>query len=218
MDVKGIIFDMDGVLIDSEPLNKKFSELFFTEKGYVIPKEIGNTFLGATQQEIWRNIKTLFPEVDTDELQREMEEAKDSLNINYESLVFEGLHEMLYFFKQKDLKLAVASSTSSSKVVEILSKCQLHDYFDVIVGGDTVSRSKPHPDIFNYTAKQLQLSTNSCIVIEDSTNGITAARSAGMLVIGKKHDVISQDISQANFIFKSYFELLNKIKSDLFKK
>ena len=91
-----------------------------------------------------------------------------------------GAEELLKFLKQQGYPLAIASSTPTEIVRQELSAAGLLDYFDRIVGGDQVSRSKPNPDIFLRAAELLRTEPSRCIVIEDSFNGIRAAKAAGM--------------------------------------
>jgi beta-phosphoglucomutase len=121
-----------------------------------------------------------------------------------------GVVNLLDKLKSRKIPLALASSSFPEVIEIVLDKTGLRDYFDEIVNSRMVGKSKPAPDIFLLAAQKLNVSPEKCIVIEDSTNGITAAKSAGMFCIayngpGSEH----QDQSQADFIIQDYGVLSN---------
>ena len=153
---RAFIFDMDGVIFDSERLYIECSleasaELGLPQEGVI---ELCHRCIGVT------------PEYNAGRMD-----------------VKPGAEELLKFLKQQGYPLAIASSTPTEIVRQELSAAGLLDYFDRIVGGDQVSRSKPNPDIFLRAAELLRTEPSRCIVIEDSFNGIRAAKAAGMTAV-----------------------------------
>ena len=108
---------------------------------------------------------------------------------------------MLY---ENKFKLAVASSAKRERIELVLNRFELTSYFDVIVSGYEVSNSKPHPDIFLKAAEKLKVDPKECIVIEDSANGIRAAKLANMFWIGYNNPISNQDLSEADIIINDF--------------
>ncbi|MFW6262482.1 MAG: HAD family hydrolase [Thermotogota bacterium] len=127
----------------------------------------------------------------------------------------EYLHELLKWANKKKLKLGVASSTDEKFVLLILEKIGIIDYFQTVVCGNHIYHSKPAPDIFLKAAKKLVLSPQECVVIEDSSNGVKAGKSAGMYVIGFQSDDGSQNLSDADKLVHSLKEAKVAIEARL---
>lgn len=116
--------------------------------------------------------------------------------------------QLLTRLKNKNLKLAVASSASPKRIETLLSLCKIQHFFEVIVGGDHVEKSKPAPDIYLKASDLLGISPKNCIVIEDAKNGVMAGKNAGMKVVGFKGFLHNkQDLSCADIIIKNFSEL-----------
>ncbi len=206
--IQAVIFDMDGVLVDSEPINLKVETENLHALGYPIPEDVSRTFIGASKKAVQAKIQGVYPAIDLEKLQVEMDGRKEQVTIDYATIVFPGLPENLQYLRDKGIPLAVASSTYHDKVQVILKEAALIDYFDVIVGGDCVENSKPDPEIFLKAAADLNVSPKNCLVVEDSHNGVIAAHRAGMYIFGKNDDRFGQDITCADEFFDTYDEFL----------
>jgi len=206
MKYKAVIFDMDGVLIDSEPLHKIIGLKMIQELRIPPNIEIFKRFTGTTVISMWEILAQEFPlKQNPDELasiynNRFAEKLKTSNNV----LLFEGIIDVLEMLKNKGIQVALASSSSREIVDTVLNKFGLNKYFSVTVTGSDVKHSKPHPEIFLTASKKLDVSPSYCIVVEDSPNGVKAALLAGMGCIGFESGKDHLDISEAKWILKSF--------------
>jgi beta-phosphoglucomutase len=204
---EAFIFDMDGVLIDSETFYSEMEQITFRKLGLNIPHEEHITYQGTATDEMWIKIKSRH------EIPHSLEELVKMTN-DLTIPVFRamdrmepmpGVYELLKTLKSRKIPLALASSSIPEVIDIVLEKTGLHSMFNVVVSSRMVGKSKPAPDIFLLAAGELGVSPGKCIVIEDSTNGITAAKKAGMYCIayngpGSEH----QNQSQADLIIRDY--------------
>jgi len=184
MKIKAIIFDMDGVLIDSEPLWRKAEIETFAKLGLSFTDEMCMQTMGMRTKEVIEYWFKITPwegksvkEVEIDLLQRVTQLIVE------EGDAMKGVENALRYVKNKGLKVALASSSSSSLIEAVIEKLQIKKYFEVIESAEHLDFGKPHPEIFIKTAKQLGVHANECLVIEDSFNGVLAAKSAMMKVV-----------------------------------
>ena len=209
-----VIFDMDGVLINSETFYSEMEQVHFKMLGLNIPHEEHVTYQGTATDEMWRTIKEKHGVPHSLE---ELVEMTGSLTIP----VFQGMEEiplmpkitdLLEFLKGRNIPLALASSSYPDVIDIVLDKSGLRKYFPITVNSKMVRKSKPAPDIFLLAAKLLDVDPGQCLVIEDSTNGIRAARDAGMYCIAYNGPGAEfQDQSQAQQIITDYGEIIGII-------
>lgn len=197
--IKAVIFDMDGVIIDSEMGYLERIHQFVAEKnpGAKIEQLYGT--VGKTAKDTWSIIESV---TDNGQTWEELREEYRNLNI-YEDIDYTKIFrpEIVGIFdklKKHGYQLALASSTNLTLVKRILTINQIIDYFDVIVSGNMFQRSKPDPEIYHYAASQLGVKEEECFVLEDSTVGITAAHNAGMTVAALIDDRFGFDRSLAD--------------------
>lgn len=176
-----IIFDMDGVLIDSERISFKCFQEVFKEYNYKMEEKFYLKLIG-------RNVKSIkeimekeygsdFP-FDTI-YKKKAQLALETTNKNG-VIIKPGVHELLDYLNEEDYKIAVATSTRRERALELLQEAKIKDKVNFVVCGDEVENSKPDPEIFLKAAKGLDVDPKKCIVIEDSDAGITAAHAAKM--------------------------------------
>lgn len=221
---KVIIFDMDGVLIDSEPAYLEMNKKLFTQFGIQMDDENYSALVGMPSLPMWTmlkkkyNLKNEISEFLGLEKQR-MSEVLDSDIINEP---IKGIVHLLDHLEKEQHKLCVASSSANDNINFVLRKLELKKYFDYVISGEDVINGKPEPDIFLKAAENFKAKVSDCIVIEDSTNGIKAAAAAGMKCIGfKNKDTNMQNLSEADLIVQSFeaedLETIIKFIKNIFK-
>lgn len=208
--IKTVIFDMDGVLVNSEPLHHEVSLVQFKELNIEVTNEIFATFTGNSNKMIYQKIKEKF------QLDHEIEDmiaAKNKLFIEAfdkkEDLhLMQGVKELIEDLYNNGMQLVVASSSEMEIIDKVFERFDLNRYFTHKVSGNDFPESKPNPAIFLKAAELAKTSIENCIVIEDSTNGIKAAKAAGIYCIAYKSEgVESQDQSLADSVINDYKEL-----------
>lgn len=178
-----VIFDMDGVLTDTNPSHYQAWEKVFTEKGYYFDESIFKDKIEARPR--MEGIASVAVGAALDE-QKEMSKKKTEYFLEgIESeppTVFDDALEFLLELKQKGIQTAVASSSTLAEL--LLTKMGIADLFNTIVSGNDVTNGKPHPEIFLTAAQRLAIKPKNCIVVEDAEVGVQAAMKAGMFTIG----------------------------------
>lgn len=205
-----IIFDMDGVLLDSEPMHQEIIYETFQLEGIPFDKAYIQTLTGMSAFPMWEKVKH--------DAQRS--ESVEELIKFHRDYFFKRLPEVkvplvphvkdvLDKFKNEGKHLSLASS-SGRKLIDIFTQqTNIAHYFEVIMSGDDVQYSKPNPEIFLKVAQWYGLPATQFTVIEDSTNGVKAAKSAGMQCVGFQNPLSGgQDLSQADLLIHSMQELL----------
>ena len=205
--LKAVIFDMDGVLIDSEPLHYEANRILLLNKFNIELKyEYYKQFIGSTVKYLWEKMKNDFG-IDgytAEELKLMADEIKEELidTDGYEQI--EGVAEFVCGLSDH-YKLAVASSSYLKNIKRNMDNLGITDEFEQIVSGTEVENPKPSPDIFLEAAKRLGVKPCECLVIEDSKNGVLAAKNAGMACLGFINpNSGNQDLSKADYLFESY--------------
>lgn len=209
-----VIFDMDGLLVESEHLQSKSFEKVLKQHG-IIPEynEAGTIQIaGITAKENFELIKRKH------DISLSADELVGLKNEIYSQIIKEGIdpmpgaHKLVAGLKEAGIKIAVASSSIPGDIESVLKQIELFDEFDAIVSGSEVKQSKPAPDIFLEAASRLGIRPARCIVLEDAEAGITAGKKAGMRVIAVPNKfTFHNDFSKADLIIKS-LELLDKDK------
>ena len=205
---------MDGVLIDSEPLHKKIEQDILIELGVHLPLEEHFKF-ASMGKEFWNIIEGRYGfnrKTTADELHKEKAERYLKALTSKPILPIDGLQELLTYARDKGIVRAVASSSSVYNIGLVLKAIGLEAFFALIVSGEQVPRNKPFPDIYLKTAELLKLDVKECAVVEDSANGVRAAKEAGMYCIGFRNlSSGNQDLSPADVIVDSLQEAIKFI-------
>lgn len=183
-DKEAVIFDMDGVIFDSETLVFHCWNVVAEKYGIKNVEEACRECLGINAVETKeRFLKRYGEDFPYDEYKREMSEMFHKTAANGGLEVKPGVKELLAFLKEHHYKIALASSTRKAVVESQLTAAGIIDYFDEIICGDMVKKSKPEPDIYLTASEKIKVSPDKCYAIEDSYNGIRSAYRAGMDVI-----------------------------------
>lgn len=205
--IKAVLFDFDGVVVQSEPLHLRSFRELLAPFGVKIPKARWyKEFAGIGSPSI---MAILFQDFGVQEDVRTWVEKRKK---HYQHLVIQGklkpakgIREFLQKLKKKGIKTAIVSGGHSSNIKLVLEKLGLSRFFDTIVSVESVQNRKPHPDCFLLAAKKFGVTPNECIAIEDSPNGISSAHAAGMCIVCVKSSA-PIDQSKCNFIIKDFKE------------
>jgi HAD superfamily hydrolase (TIGR01509 family) len=212
---KAIIFDLDGVIVDTEPLNKICLREFLKTLGVNEPYTLDSNIQGLNTSTYWTAIKNIYGiDLTVEEL---VSRWRPTYLAYLESLdqipVIPGIPEFIEYLVKSNYKIAIGSSANPKRIELILDRIQLEHTFSVIVHGDDVVNSKPAPDCFLIVAERLDIDPGHCIVIEDSTNGIKAAKAANMRCIaygGSDHN--EDDQSEADIVINDFSELVSSLQ------
>lgn len=204
--LKAIIFDMDGVLTDSEPVHFEANKRIMKELGHELEYEYYKQFIGSTLTHMWQVIKADYGiEGEIETLNRMSEQGSREIIGKAGHIRIPGACELVEMFSKNKLHLAVASSSAPDVIDDVVSSLGIKQYFDVLVSGVSVPHPKPAPDIFLSVAEKLAINSSECMVIEDSANGVSAAKAAGMTCIGYLNPNSGvQDLSDADYLVESF--------------
>lgn len=200
--VKALIFDMDGVIVDTEPYNMQRVYGYVQSLRPDTPIEEMYQVVGRTRKDVWTRIAGIIGRgKGWEETQKDYVENWKPFHpymVEYKDIFRKDTLQILQWAKGKELLTAVASSTAQDKVREILTEVGVVPYLDLIISGESVTKSKPDPEIYLKAAEMLGVGTKECVAIEDSTVGITAAHRAGVTVVALRDDRFGFDRSLAD--------------------
>lgn len=205
-----VIFDMDGVIVDTEPVHKYAYYQHFKLLGIDVSSEMFATFTGNSTKNVFEKIKDHFGIIeDTTTL---IEKKRSLFNAAFDTkedlFLLEGVENLIKQLHQNGIQLILASSSSKVTISRVFNRFNLHPYFSHIVSGEDFPQSKPNPAIFLEAVRLSKSKKENCIVIEDSTNGIKAAHAAGIFCVGYRSiNSKKQDYSLANIVIDNFEEL-----------
>lgn len=185
--IKAVIFDMDGVIIDSEGAYLEYIYAFAREKKQDIRIEELYGTVGATKKDCWEIVERAVGNGRSwEQLRQEYHERgiwkRAFEEVDYKAIFRPEVLDVMDELQHMGMKLAVASSTGLEQVRYILSMNHVWERLELAVSGEMFKRSKPDPEIYLYTAERLGVDPSQCLAVEDSTVGITAGKAAGMKV------------------------------------
>ena len=182
--IKGAVFDMDGLMFDSERLVYETWQMMMDELGFEYNLEIFKNTIGLRTDMAESYYNSLYGERFCYQPLKQRSREIFLKRVSEEGVpIKKGLVELLEFLKSNNLKIAVATSTSAQTAHKIIRMAGVYDYFDAFVCGDDVKNGKPHPEVFLTAAERLSLPPTECIAFEDSINGIKSAHSAEMTTV-----------------------------------
>lgn len=193
-----VLFDMDGVLVDSEPVINEAAIMGLAEYGVNAIPEDFLPFVGAGEDKYIGGVAEKYGKAYKTEMKHRVYEiyleiVKDKIK------AFDGIHDLLAVLKENNFKMAVASSADLVKIEANLKAARIsQDLFDVIVSGEDVANKKPAPDIYLLAAQKIGSKPGECIVVEDAVNGIIAAKAAGMKCIGVTTSFETEVLKEVN--------------------
>jgi HAD superfamily hydrolase (TIGR01509 family) len=208
--LRAVIFDMDGVIIDSEPMHNKAYHDMFDEIGITVSTELYESFTGQSTINICKRLCDHFRLVESPEILVALKRKhyKRFFESNSELGLIDGVLDLIKDYHSNGLTLVVASSAAMTSINQIFDRFDLNKYFVAKLSGGDLKESKPHPEIFIKAAEATGFNRDECIVIEDSTNGIEAAKAAGIFCVGyDSFHSKNQDYSKADMVIKSFKEI-----------
>lgn len=201
---------MDGVIVDTEPVHRYAYYKQFKELNIEVSEELYTSFTGNSTRNIFQKLKDIFQlEQDVEDLiLRKRSIFNDAFDTKKDLELLAGVRNLIEDLHQNGVQLILASSASKVTIERIFNRFNLHQYFTHKVSGEDFPKSKPHPAIFEHAASLSVAPKENCVVIEDSTNGIIAAKAAGILCIGynSEHSK-NQNLSQADYVVNHFDEL-----------
>jgi HAD superfamily hydrolase (TIGR01509 family) len=205
-----VIFDMDGVIVDTEPVHSYAYFQHFAELNIDVSADMFTSFMGNSTRNTFQKLKEIFPidlEVE-DLIQRKRTIFNDAFDNKKDLYLIEGVEKLIQDLHGNGMQLILASSAAKVTIERVFSRFNLHQYFTHIVSGEDFPNSKPHPAIFEFAASLSVAPKENCIVIEDSTNGIKAAKAAGIFCVGYNSENSKlQDLSLADVVVNHFDEL-----------
>lgn len=182
--IQAVIFDMDGLLIDSEPLWREAEIDIFGKKGIQLTEDDCRGTTGMRVDEVVKHWSLKYPEANLSvpDMVVEIMQRVTQLVIE-KGEAMPGVLQAIEFFKQKKLPLAIASASSNALINTVVDKLNIRESFTLIQSAEFMQYGKPHPEIFIETANQLGVPVQNCLVLEDSVYGVLAGKAAKMKVV-----------------------------------
>ncbi|OVE57520.1 HAD family hydrolase [Chryseobacterium mucoviscidosis] len=215
MPLKAVLFDMDGVIVDTEPLHRKAYFKTFNDLGIDVSEELYASFTGASTKRV---CDTLIQEFNLKQTYEDIAKTKRDYFKEYfyndeEFDLISGVRELIQHYYDNGIKLILASSATMATINMVFEKFELEQYFGGKISGADLKESKPHPEVFLLAAEMANEPVENCMVIEDSTNGILASHRANIFCAAyRSPHSKNQDYTLANIVVSDYAELeLDKI-------
>lgn len=212
--ISAVIFDMDGVIVDSEHLHYETDSRIFEHFGITLQEKERHQFVGMSVQKFYETICSKYSPKLSPEYMIEFDRKYRAWYFRHAEMdANEHVVELLAHLKIKNIRTALASGSSPELIEIILRKLNLPDPFEIVLSSEKVPRPKPWPDVFLRAAELLGVNPEECLVIEDSALGIQAASAAGMFSIGYKgKNNHHQDLSGADLTLESFQTICSLIK------
>jgi HAD superfamily hydrolase (TIGR01509 family) len=210
--IKGVIFDMDGVLIDSEVVFRKHLYDFFINKKSEVEISELNFLAGSCDkvesEYIAKKLNTSIKEAN------EMKKAYfKEITVDYIKLKKPYVNELLEYLVLKNIKIGLASSSKMENINRVLEECKIKKYFTSVVSGEMFAETKPNPEIYNYSVRAINLNKEDLLVVEDSNYGVQAGKAAGLKVAAILDSIFRFDVEAADYKLKSLKDVIEIIES-----
>ncbi|NLT11414.1 MAG: HAD family phosphatase [Clostridiaceae bacterium] len=200
--IRAIVFDMDGVLLDSEPLHDRTNIEILKTYGIEADASVTDPFVGRTSEALWTEMKAIYNLPDSVE---ELIARQWSMNIKAlpasEIEASKGLEDILAYALERGISLSVASSSRGDFVEAVFDYLNLWPFMEAYTSGQEINHGKPAPDIYLLAARKIGVPAAACLAIEDSTAGVRSAKKAGMVTVGYRNPTSQgQNVEIADYV------------------
>jgi HAD superfamily hydrolase (TIGR01509 family) len=215
--LEAVVFDMDGVLIDSEPVHFEATRALLGDLGIEYVPDLDENFFGCTDYDVFHALRSRY-DLAADEGELAAAWVERSVRLLSRPLTpMRGVPDVLHALRRSGIRLALASSSAPPIIAATLSGLALTDLFEFVVSGHDVERGKPAPDIFLEAARRLQARPEALVIVEDSFNGLSAAVAAGIRCVAVPcPSTARQDFSRAAVRLRDLTELLPWLEANGF--
>lgn len=212
--IKAVIFDMDGVLVNTEIEYIKQYKTFLEE--CKVPIQIEELyFLAGSSKKVEHEFLEKITKISMNDIIQLKDKYFALHPLNYSKLTKYYVKEILEYLKEKHIKIALASSSSINNIMDVLEQCDIKEYFSIIVSGDFFQNTKPNPEIYEFTVNKLNIDKKEIIAVEDSNYGIEAAKRANIKVAAVLDPILNFDTQLADYRIKTLEELKDIIEGEI---
>lgn len=214
--IRAVLFDMDGILYDSEKYYMEGTIAQMRQYGFEGKDEEVYCIIGTSMEETYRIIYELLGGKIPLSVLQENNERYFGIEhpLDYRAIMFDDVRESLHRIRKMNLRTALCSSSPMETIMNSLEAMEIADCFDFVECCDNVERPKPFPDVYLKAQEALGIDKENCIVYEDSALGIQAGKAAGIFTAARKDDRFHQDQSQADLIVNNMTELTEWIRRE----
>lgn len=216
--LEAVIFDVDGLIIDSEPLHLQAYNDILENYGIKISENEYSKIVGNKTEIILKYIKTKYSINESIDVLLSLKNSRYQNLKKNNTVPRDGVLDLITKIYSKQYKLAIATSSNRKETNDVLSFLELTDKFDIVVSEDDVNYVKPNPEIFNFISNKLNISASNCVVLEDSERGIMAAKLAKMKCIAVPNSITkNNDFSSADIVVENFNQISIEILEDVAK-
>ena len=209
--VRAVIFDMDGVLVETEEYYFNRRMAFLKEKNIEPLSKKMEDYIGLDNKSIWDRLLGDVPL--REDLYEEYVSFRENNPTEFQVLLRKDVPDVFERLTESGVRIAIASSSERPDIERMLDQCSLHKYIDCYLSGEDCRKTKPDPEVYLKTLNELALPKEECVVVEDSTVGIQAAKGAGLFVFAMDPGTHSMDQSGADRKINSLSEIFAHLEA-----
>lgn len=207
--IQAVIFDMDGLMIDSEPVHFQAFNTVFNQFGLQFSKEENTKYIGMPDIDEAKDMVAKYPlPITAEELVKRKQTVLRRL-FSKAIIPQPGLMELLGKLQERKYKIGIASSSALEEIESVVNGLKINKYIDVYCSAEQVKKGKPAPDVYFLAAQKLAVQPQDCLVLEDAPNGVRAGKAAGMQVFAIPSQYTKEgDFTKADKVLNNLLEVL----------